>query len=209
MKSRIFLIVISCLLPIMAVGGLGICVALTEYPDTATKENVTVQIVGAEWSGSGFMLEDGIIVTAAHVMRDVVDAKAVFSDGTEVILDPNTYYISGDFDLAFATIANYVGPTATFGTPDSITIGAAIEICGYPLGEKHWHSFGSIARLVHNGHLDMDIDGVPGDSGGPVFLDNEVVGILTCGFTNTQMCSGVDISAIKAELSVYEVINAR
>ena len=178
----------------------------TLQSEVVDKEVVTVQIVGAEWSGSGFMLEDGILVTAAHVMHDLIEGRAIFSDGTIVELDPNTYYISQNFDLAFAQIANYIGPVATLGVHDSIIVGARVELCGYPLGEKHWHSFGSIARLSHIGIIDMDIDGVPGDSGGPVFLNDLVVGTLTCGYSGTQMCSGIAVNAIQAELDVYEIL---
>jgi S1-C subfamily serine protease len=177
-----------------------------EFTEIATKENVTIQIVSAEWTGSGFIFEGGIIVTAAHVMQDVINAQVVFSDGTVVYLDPNTYYISQNFDLAFAKIAEYSGPVATLGFQESIVIGAGIETCGYPLGERYWHSFGFVARLPDKGVINMDIDGVPGDSGGPVFLNDLVVGILTCGYGGTQMCSGIAVNAIQAELDVYEIL---
>lgn len=175
-------------------------------PETATKENVTVQIVSAEWTGSGFMLEDGILVTAAHVMQDVINAQVVFSDGTVVCLDPNTYMIDGVWDVAFAKIDNYDGPYATLGDNSSIIIGANVELVGYPLGLKLWHSFGEIARLEHAGDIDIDCDANPGNSGGPIFIGDCVVGVLTCGYSYTDISSGVAVNVIKNMLDRYEIL---
>lgn len=172
----------------------------------STKENVTVKIVGAEWSGSGFILEDGIIVTAAHVMQDVVDARVVFSDGTEVVLDPNTYMLDKVWDVAIAKIHNYTGPCAILGASSTIILGSDIELVGYPLGETLWHSFGRVARLEKAGRLSLDIDGVPGDSGCPCFNEGLVVGILTSGYNSTQMCFAVDISVIINMIDRYKIL---
>jgi len=197
---------ISCLLPIVAVSGIGICVALTEYPPIATKENVVVQITSAEWSGSGFILEDGILVTAAHVMQDVIDARAIFSDGTIVYLDPNTYMIDAVWDIAIAKLHDYNGPCAVLGDNNSIVIGCGVELVGFPLGEKLWHSFGNIARLEAAGNIDIDCDANPGNSGGAIWIGDEVVGVLTCGYSCTDISSGIAVNVVKNMLDRYKIL---
>lgn len=171
-----------------------------------TKENVTVQIVSNHWTGSGFILEDGIIVTAAHVMQDVVDAKAVFSDGTIVCLDPNTYMIDSVWDIAIAKLPDYDGPCAVLGDSDNIIIGAGVELVGYPFGEKLWHSFGNVARLETAGNINIDCDANPGNSGGAIFLNGKVVGVITCGYAGADISMGVSVSVIKNLLDRYEIL---
>lgn len=177
-----------------------------EFTEIATKENVTIQIVSTEWTGSGFILEDGIIVTAAHVMQDVISARAVFSDGIVVYLDPNTYMIDGVWDIAIAKIPDYDGPCAILGDNSDIVIGAGIELVGYPLGEKLWHSFGEVARLEHAGDIDIDCDANPGNSGGPIFIGDHVVGVLTCGYSYTDISSGVAVNVVKNMIDRYKIL---
>lgn len=172
-----------------------------------SKESVVVQIVGEYWTGSGFILKDGIIITAAHVLDGIENGQARFSDGTIICLDPNTYMIDGVWDVAIAKISGYNGPYANLGCISSIIIGANIELVGYPLGEPLWHSFGNIARLSKAGEVSLDIDGIPGDSGGPCFLGDKVIGILISGYSYTQMCFATDVSVIKNMLERYEILH--
>lgn len=170
------------------------------------KEAVTVKIISVGWTGSGFILENGIIVTAAHVMQDVVDAMVVFSDGTEIYLDPNTYMIDDVWDIAITRISGYSGPYAVLGDVDSIVIGANVELVGFPLGIDLWHSFGEIARLEHGGDIDIDIDANPGNSGGPIFIGDYVVGVLTCGYSYTDISSGVAVNVVKNMIDRYKIL---
>lgn len=202
---RINILIIMSLLSLIGLASFNI-VSYIDIPEIATKENVTVQIVSAGWTGSGFILEDGVLVTAAHVMQDVVDARAIFSDGTVVYLDPETYMIDEVWDIAIAKIPDYNGPCAILGDNSDIVIGASVELVGYPLGLELWHSFGEIARLEHSGDIDMDIDANPGNSGGPIFIGDEVVGVLTCGYSYTDISSGVAVNVIKNMLDRYEIL---
>ena len=198
----IILFVIPCLIIITCVP------SRIQRKKTATKEKdaVTVQIVGAEWSGSGFILEDGILVTAAHVLYDIIEARVILSDGTKIYLDPNTYMIDGVWDVAIAKIHNYDGPYAVLGDNDSIVIGAGIELVGYPLGIELWHSFGEIARLEAAGNIDIDCDANAGNSGGPIFIGDEVVGVLTCGYSYTDISSGVAVNVVKNMIDRYKIL---
>jgi len=205
MKDKIQTAIILSLLFIVALGILDITRTI-DWPEIATIENTTIQIIGSQWSGSGIIFKNGFIVTAAHVLEGIENGQASFSDGTIICLDPNTYYISQNFDLAFAKIAEYSGPYAILGVQDSIVIGADIEICGYPLGIELWHSFGRVARLENKGTIDVDVDANPGNSGGGIFLNGEVIGIITCGYSSTDISSGIAINAIQAELEIYRIL---
>jgi S1-C subfamily serine protease len=202
---RINTFIVVSLLSVIGLASFSI-ISYIDMLETATKENVTVKIIGSQWSGSGFILEDGIIVTAAHVMQNVINARAVFSDGTIIYLDPNTYMIDEVWDVAIAKIPDYDGPYAILGDSSDIVIGANVELVGYPLGLKLWHSFGEIARLERGGDIDMDIDANPGNSGGPIFIGDCVVGVLTCGYSYTDISSGVAVNVIKNMIDRYEIV---
>ena len=171
-----------------------------------TKESVTLQILGDHWSGSGFILENGIVITAAHVLYGIEDGRVIFADGDEIILDPNTYMIDEVWDVAIAKISGYDGPCASLGDSDSIVIGASVELVGYPFGEKLWHSFGEIARLEHAGTIDIDCDANPGNSGGPIFIGDTIVGVLTCGYNNSDVNSGIAVNVIRTVIDRYEIL---
>ena len=195
----------AILISITAIAGC-LCLYAINLSNAATKENVTVQIVGAEWSGSGFILEDGIVITAAHVLHDLIEGRAILSDGTIIELDPNTYMIDGVWDIAVAKLHNYDGPCAVLGDDNSIIVGCGVEIVGYPLGLELWHSFGEVARLERAGNIDIDCDANPGNSGGPIFIGDEVVGVLTCGYNYTDISSGVAVSVVRNMVDRYKIL---
>ena len=156
--------------------------------------------VSSSWTGTGFALKDGYIVTNHHVSSD---AKSI-----------QIYGVNGDFtksytatsigvdkvnDLAILKITdeNFTG----FGTtPYSIItsladVGESIYVLGYPLtgtmGEEVKLTNGIISsKTGYDGDValyQMSAPIQPGNSGGPMFNpDGDVIGIICAHHKNTE-----------------------
>ncbi len=170
-----------------------------------------VQIKGSMWSGSGFIVsDDGIVITAGHVLEGIWDGEVELEDGTMVKIDPNSIYTDRSWDVGVCRIeipANVYGfETLTFCS-DTVDVGTEIWISGFPLGLEKWASFGHVARKSSKGTIYVDCDSNPGNSGCPIFCeDGEVVGLITSGYMMTDISMGCDVVAIQNVLERYEVL---
>ncbi len=143
----------------------------------------------AQGSGSGFVIEGGLIMTNAHVI----------SDSRLLVLfihnDPQPYvaevvHVAHDCDLALVRptdpgVLEGVARLKIGGLP---TLGSTVTTLGYPAGGTQISSTrGVVSRIeqtlyVHSGmdlHLSVQTDAAinPGNSGGPVVQDGQVVGV--------------------------------
>lgn len=139
--------------------------------------------------GSGFVIENGQILTNAHVA----------SDSRFIVLflhnDPNPHYaevthIAHDCDLALLRpqepdLLDGVPPLKLGGLP---RLGSTVDTLGYPVGGTQLSSTrGVVSRVeaqqyIHSGidqHLTVQTDAAinAGNSGGPVIQDGSVVGV--------------------------------
>lgn len=140
--------------------------------------------------GSGFLLENGLIVTNEHVVRDCNAHQIVAhaASGQEerisqIWLDPSR-------DLAILRPANPLHGGLALGDSSSLQVGESVTTWGYPLGYNgpapllsvgylagfNVHKVGSLTKkhLVVNGAFNS------GNSGGALFRssDNKVIGIV-------------------------------
>lgn len=142
--------------------------------------------------GSGVLIsDDGLIVTAAHVVHTADAMVVTFVDGTTI----RAHVISSDTrsDLALIKLDD---PTpagakpATIADSDEVRIGSNIFIVGAPLGLGHTLTVGYIsARRSAPSQFDSiiplevfqtDAAVNSGNSGGPMFnMDGEVIGIIS------------------------------
>ena len=192
---------------------LGISASLAAAPSI---ERSVVRIVNHEqrpswytpWSGgsvrqvtgSGFVVEGGLIMTSAHVVSD--------SRFLELFLygDPNPHegrvIIQGhDCDLA---LIRPVEPAILDGVP-ALPLGglpalrSTVETYGYPSGGDQISSTrGVVSRIDHqlyvhsavDGHLAVRTDAAinRGNSGGPVIQEGRIVGVA---FQNNEQLQGV------------------
>ncbi|ANM32142.1 hypothetical protein ABI59_07825 [Acidobacteria bacterium Mor1] len=143
----------------------------------------------SEASGSGFVVEGGMIMTNAHVVSDSRHLLILVHN------DPQPYeaevvHVAHDCDLA---LVRPLDPEALGSVPplligDLPELGAAVETLGYPVGGDRLSSTrGVVSRIeeqlfLHSGmdvHLTVQTDAAinPGNSGGPVVKDGLVVGV--------------------------------
>lgn len=143
----------------------------------------------AEASGSGFVIEGGLVLTNAHV---VSDSRYILMQAHN---DPEQYvaevvHIAHDCDLA---LIRPVEPEVLSKLPalrfgNLPLLGSAVDTLGYPAGGTQVSSTrGVVSRIedrayVHSGkdsHLVLQTDAAinPGNSGGPVVQEGKVVGV--------------------------------
>jgi len=143
----------------------------------------------AQGSGSGFVIEGGLIMTNAHVV----------SDSRLLVLfihnDPEPYvaevvHVAHDCDLALVRPADpgVLNDVPALPIGDLPTLGSTVNTLGYPAGGTQISSTrGVVSRIeeslyIHSGvdlHMSVQTDAAinPGNSGGPVVQDGRVVGV--------------------------------
>jgi len=132
--------------------------------------------------GSGFVVtSDGVIATAAHVVRGATAASVHLPSG-------ETFDVQGIIaldearDYALLRIAGFGLSTVVLGNSDSIPVGTHLFAIGAPLGFEATMSDGllSASRLRAGTRMfQISIPVSPGSSGGPVATDDgRVVGIV-------------------------------
>ena len=165
------------------------------------------------FSGSGVLIQDGYVVTNAHVVWPFEKARVVFPDGSEF---PDAPVLSWDLmgDLAV------IGPLDTEIAPlelvngEGLIIGSDVLLIGYP-GEAEKFPQPTISRgllsryreweAIEMTYFQTDAPVAGGQSGGVlVSEDGEVIGISGLFFTEAQF--GLVASAADVLLRVEGLI---
>jgi S1-C subfamily serine protease len=144
--------------------------------------------------GSGFLIDDGRIVTNAHVVADARQILVRRPDQANPRI-ATVEAVAHDCDLAVLSVeddsfAEGLQPLALGELPRT---GSQVLTYGFPLGGQDVSSTaGIVSRIemrgyVHSGpdaHLVVQTDAAinPGNSGGPVVQDGRVVGVAFQGF---------------------------
>ncbi len=150
-------------------------------------EITTASIEGV---GSGVLIsEDGLILTAAHVVHVADSVHVEFQDGTRTL----GRVLASDRDADIALVKIERAPEGVMSVPladsDAVAIGDEIIVIGAPYGLGHTLSVGHISgrRVADDDDLfagtelfQTDAAINQGNSGGPLFtLDGEVAGVVS------------------------------
>ena len=140
--------------------------------------------------GSGFIIEDGLVITNAHVVNKSDKLIVGLSDGRR--FTGKVLGIDLITDLALIKLkGNGPWPKAILGNSDKIQVGDWAIAVGNPYGLENTVTLGIISNLNRNvsqlGIFDKKFDLIqtdaainPGNSGGPLLNENgEVIGINT------------------------------
>jgi S1-C subfamily serine protease len=165
---------------------------LFEPSPIALMRTVTPHIVAYDkygkrmWSASGIWIDKRNCLTAAHVIGDTKGP----------IEELPSYWMVGKHRATMATIDtvhdsamltiddNYYGPVATL-SKDRLVVGDEIVMCGWvtDIGlETTWGRISNLrGRVKSDGDIICDISCTYGASGGPVFHDGKVIGLVSHG----------------------------
>ena len=137
--------------------------------------------------GSGFVIDDGVLLTAEHVVRGARTVKLTFGDGLQINGLVET--VSRSRDVARVRFpVNHVRVALKVRTAN-IQIGEEVYSYGAPAGLAGTLRKGIVSsfRRSSDGSFDLiqsDAGANPGNSGGPLLDENyDVIGITSYGVT--------------------------
>ncbi len=139
--------------------------------------------------GSGVLIEDNQILTAAHVVDDASVIEVQFTDGTRIRADIVSSVKASDVALLKLRKAPPNPVEATLADSDQTRIGSRVFIIGSPFGISQTLSVGHLSGRMNRGlmaagtpieFLQTDTAINTGNSGGPMFnTKGEVIGIVS------------------------------
>jgi serine protease Do len=153
----------------------------------------TVEIVAATADGnynlgSGFFIDNGIIVTNYHVVGETYDMEVQTYDGTIYDVQQVLGY---DKDIDIAILKVNSNNESLVNNQEGITVGQSIYILGSPLGLTGTFASGMVssASRVADGvdYIQVTAPMSPGNSGGPLLNKyGEVMGINSWQYADGQ-----------------------
>lgn len=174
-----------------------------------------------QWSGSGFHIGNGMIVTASHVVPPEITNLEI-----DVTFDDKSYYPASvyrsepNFDAAIIRcpdIANKI-PALQLGDSDTLEIGDIVVVISAPEG---FHDTATYGR-VSNTHMSLgqnapsaawqdfifiDADIMEGSSGGMVLGSDGLVYGLVMGVTGQHAETGLGESSISPSNKIKQLLS--
>ncbi len=158
-----------------------------------------------KWYGSGVIVsENGVIVTAGHIVKDAVDIRVTLNDGREYKAIDFEY--ESTTDLGIIKIDANDLSIAPIGRMDNKVLGGLVFTVGSPFGKMFFNTVtvGVISGLKRDipffGEkliLQIDAATAPGKSGGGVFdFRGNLIGIMVGikrGYEDINLCIPVNI----------------
>ena len=158
--------------------------------------------------GSGFFVKDDLVLTNYHVVKDSKFVEMKMHDGQETF----GKVVGQDIRLDLALIKVQArGVPVRIYTEQNLNLGTSVEAIGHPKGLEF-----SITRGVVSGvreiaseyapggqkvrFIQTDASISPGNSGGPLFLADKVIGV------NSQKLVAKDVSGLNFAVHYGEVI---
>ncbi|MCX7548095.1 trypsin-like peptidase domain-containing protein [Xanthomarina sp. F1114] len=179
-----------------------VVIIITSEKDIVTSEESKASFVEKEGLGSGFMISDRLILTAAHVVTVPEKISVLFPDGDIIPASVVSSYKSADIALIKLFRPRINPVTVKLGDSDALEIGEQIFIIGAPYGQGASLSAGYVSGIrkqfegknpfVNREFIQTDAAINQGNSGGPMFnLKGEVVGVVSSIATRSGGFDGI------------------
>ncbi len=185
-------------------------------PAVVTLHVTTQEIVGAgskkqtasvQGVGSGFMISEKRLVTAAHVVQTAETITVMFVSGEKIPGKVLSVYKNADVALVELTFKPTHPVIVPLGNSDEMEIGDQIFVIGAPFGLEHSLSSGYISgkfgneRKISNAFTTLEFFQTDaainhGNSGGPMFnMNGEVIGIVSYILSQSGGFEGLGFAA--------------
>ncbi|NLE59533.1 MAG: PDZ domain-containing protein, partial [Planctomycetes bacterium] len=140
-------------------------------------------------TGSGLVIDEGLILTNHHVVEGRTEIKISLPTGQNV--DGALIATDHVTDLALLKIPPAAGLLpARLGNSDQLKVGDWVIVVGAPFGLTHTATHGMVSALareavegmpaIYQSYIQTDAPIHPGNSGGPMLdLEGKIVGIVT------------------------------
>jgi serine protease Do len=183
-----------------------VVVILTQQKELIQTSNNTSRMVDQDGLGSGFMISDRLVVTAAHVVTVPEKIQVLFPDGDVIPATVESIYKGADIALIRLFRPRINPVTVSFGDSDALKIGERIFVIGAPFGLDASLSSGYVSSFRRQGNgqnpfttsefIQTDAAINTGNSGGPMFnMKGEVVGIVSYIITKSGGFEGIGYAA--------------
>lgn len=159
---------------------------------TATEHRVPF-IQTPSGHGSGILLKNGLILTAAHVLDDSGSVAVKFGNDKEYPR-VEVLWSNKDYDVALLDTGDTKLSSSHKITCDALTVGTKIHAIGHPAMLREVHTWGQVAneniqrQSSWKAAMVVNIQFVGGMSGGPVLDEyGRVVGITVADLANSAI----------------------
>ena len=182
-----------------------VVVILTEQKELVGSGKLT-KTVTAGGLGSGFLVSENQVITAAHVVQVAEKVNVQFVDGETIPAKVISAYSVADVALLELLWPKKNAVTVKLADSDLVRIGDQVFVVGAPYGLGHSLSSGYVS-----GKIDMKKDKNPftnseyiqtdaaintGNSGGPMFnMNGEVIGVVSNILTQSGGFQGIGFAA--------------
>ena len=156
--------------------------------------------------GTGFLVEDNLIITAAHVVQTAESVSVRFHNNEAIPAEVISNYKNADVSLLRLKWAPKQAKILKLGDSDKMKVGDRVFIVGSPLGLSYSFSSGYISgreesrkmsnSLIKAEYFQTDAAINQGNSGGPMFnMKGEVIGIVSHILTQSGGFEGIGFAA--------------
>ena len=164
-------------------------------------------------TGSGFVVDDNLVVTSYHVVVDMLDGSTV-KLVQETIPEPILAVVATDaaHDLAIIRVSRIYAPALPLGDSDTVEVADTVYVVGNPKGYAGTFSVGVVSAIrlndpvIKDKAFQMTAPISHGSSGGPVMSKHgEVIAILGGQEFDTQNLNfAVSVNHLKALLKTIQ-----
>ena len=182
-----------------------VVVILTEEK-AVVGSGLKTQTVTSAGLGSGFLISNKQIITAAHVVQVAEKVRVQFLDGEIIPAKVIAAYKTADVALLELVWERKNAVTVEFADSDDIKVGEQVFVVGAPYGLDHSLSSGYISGRINNRkgenpftateHFQTDAAINQGNSGGPMFnLEGKVIGVVSHILSESGGFQGIGFAA--------------